>query len=296
MRAVPPGLAAHLAGDATTLCHCWRVTRRDGAVLGFTDHDRSLVFDGLAFAAGSGFEASATEEESGLAPHGGDVRGGFSSEAISDADLAAGRYDGARVEVFRVNWANPADRLLLKVQIIGEVSRTGTDFTADLRPLAHLLAQPQGRTYGRSCSAALGDGACGLALADGVHRATGTIGAAPSESRIALAGIAGFPAGVFARGVAEFLSGALKGTAVDIAADGREQGLAVIDLWLPLPALPALGDSVRLTMGCDKTFATCRSRFGNGANFQGFPHLPGPDFTYSYADRDTVHDGGALFP
>ena len=296
MRTLPPGLAAHLAGDATTLCHCWRVTRRDGTTIGFTDHDRDLVFDGLTFAAGSGFEASATEEAGGLSPHGSDVRGGFSSEAISEADLAAGRYDGARVEVFRVNWANPADRLLLKVQIIGEVSRTGTDFTAELRPFAHALAQPQGRTYGRGCSAALGDASCGLALVDGVHRGQGTIASVTSESRISVSGFAGFTAGVWARGVVEFLSGSLKGTAMEIAADGRDQGLAVVDLWLPLPALPAVGDAERLTMGCDKTFATCRTRFGNGANFQGFPHLPGPDFTYSYADRDSVHDGAALFP
>lgn len=296
MRDIPAPLAAHLAGDATTLCHCWRVKRRDGQTLGFTDHDRDLAFDGTVFAAGSGFEASTTEEAGGLAAHGSDVKGAFSSDAITEADLAAGRYDGARVEVFRVNWADTSQRLLIKVQTIGEVTRTGTDFMAELRPLTHGLQQVQGRIYSRSCSAALGDRACGLVLTDGVHRGTGTLAAVISESRLSVSGINGFAGGAFARGTLEFLSGALAGAVVEISGDKREAGLTVIDLWLPLPALPGAGDRVRLTRGCDKSFATCRNLFGNGLNFQGFPHLPGADFAYSYADRDTVHDGGALFP
>ena len=49
MRAIDPNLQAHLDTGATTLATCWRVTRRDGFVLGFTDHDRALVFDGTTF-------------------------------------------------------------------------------------------------------------------------------------------------------------------------------------------------------------------------------------------------------
>jgi hypothetical protein len=58
MRTLPSGLAAHLEGGATTLCRCWTLTRRDGAVFGFTDHDRDLVFAGVAFAAQTGLEAA----------------------------------------------------------------------------------------------------------------------------------------------------------------------------------------------------------------------------------------------
>jgi len=58
MKALSPDLAAHLASGATTLCWCWRVVRRDGVVLGFTDHDRALTFDGTTYEAASGFTAS----------------------------------------------------------------------------------------------------------------------------------------------------------------------------------------------------------------------------------------------
>ena len=43
MRTIPPNLAAHLTDGATTLCHCWKLIRRDGTTFGFTDHDRDLV-------------------------------------------------------------------------------------------------------------------------------------------------------------------------------------------------------------------------------------------------------------
>ena len=58
MRNLPPGLAAHLEGGATTLCHAWKLLRRDGAVLGFTDHDRDLAFGGTTFAARTGLDAA----------------------------------------------------------------------------------------------------------------------------------------------------------------------------------------------------------------------------------------------
>ena len=89
MRTIDPALKAHLEGDATTLCHAWRVTRRDGVVLGFTEHDHDLGFDGTEFLAASGFSASATEEGAGLPAATSEVAGGFSSEAISEAELAA---------------------------------------------------------------------------------------------------------------------------------------------------------------------------------------------------------------
>src|SRR4051812_31581755 len=58
MRAIPTALQAKLDSGVTTLARCWKVTRRDGVVLGFTDHDRDLVLDGVTFRAGTGFAAS----------------------------------------------------------------------------------------------------------------------------------------------------------------------------------------------------------------------------------------------
>lgn len=289
MRTIPGPLAAHLDGGVTTLCHCWRLTRRDGVVMGFTDHDRRLTFAGTDFLAASGFAASEREEEAGLSAATSEVAGGFSSEAIREADLAAGLYDGARVELFLVNWADPSQRLLLKVEDVGEVTRAGGEFRAELRALSHRLSQPQGRVYARRCDAGVGDARCGIALAG--FQATGTVTAVTDESRLSVSGLSGFAAGFFRHGRLAFTDGALAGTVAEI--DGQDG--AALSLWLPLSPLPAVGDRVTVTAGCDGSFATCRTKFSNSARFRGFPHMPGADFAYSYADGDTVHDGGVLF-
>ena len=293
MRQISEDLAAHLGGDATTLCHCWRLTRRDGVVLGFTEHDRNLAFDGTVFKAASGFRPSETEAEDGLAAPPSEVTGGFSSEAMTEGDLASGRYDGARVEVFIVNWQALDQRLLLKVQEIGEVSRGGGQFTAELRSFAHRLGQENGRVYNRRCDADLGDGRCRVNLS--AFRARGTVTAVEAPEQIVASGLDSFSVGFFDGGRLVFESGANAGLVLAIDSTRAVDGGIELRFWLPLEVLPESGDTFEITAGCDKSFSTCRTRFSNHLNFQGFPHVPGSDFAYSYADGSGNHDGGALF-
>ncbi|MBP1850899.1 DUF2163 domain-containing protein [Rhizobium halophytocola] len=292
MKTLPDGLAARIATGATTLCQCWRVTRRDGVVLGFTEHDRDLVVGGTMFRAASGFRASETTAESGFAATGSTVTGGFSDAAITEEDLRAGRYDGARVEVLLVDWQTPDSHVLLRVEEIGEVSRAGGAFTAELRSLMHRLGQEKGRIFNRRCDAMLGDARCRVDLAawrgNGVVTQTGT-------EVIRAAGLSSFAAGFFDRGVLQFSGGPLAGLAADLETTETEEADLLIRFFLPLDAAPGVGDGFSITAGCDKTFSTCRRRFGNGLNFRGFPHMPGSDFAYSYVDGETVHDGSPLY-
>jgi uncharacterized phage protein (TIGR02218 family) len=296
MREIDAAFEAHLAGDVTTLCHAWRVTRRDGIVLGFTEHDRDLRFAETLFLAASGFSATGTEEEAGLPAATSEVAGGFSADAIDADDLARGLYDGARVEVFRVNWAAPAQHLLLKVQEIGEVTRDAGQFRAELRSFTHRLGQPQGRIYNRRCDATLGDARCAVDLTRGGLQAEGVVEAVLDATRLSLSGIGHFADGLFRYGTLLFLDGGNIGEIVDIGTHLEREDVTEVTLWLPLERMPLPGDRVRLTAGCDKAFATCRAKFANQPNFRGFPHVPGADFAYTYVDGQTTHDGGALFP
>ena len=139
MRTLPPGLAAHLEGGATTLCHAWRLVRRDGAAFGFTDHDRDLVISGATFAARTGLDAAEATQNLGFAVGGGEVSGALVSAGITEDDLAAGLYDDASVETWLVNWSNPDERVLIDVGTIGEVRRADDAFVAELRGLMHRL-------------------------------------------------------------------------------------------------------------------------------------------------------------
>lgn len=290
MRMVPAGLAAHLATDATTTCHAWRVTRTDGVVLGFTDHDEDLMVAGTRCRAASGFSASDSEAASGMAANAGEVSGGFSSEAITEDDLAAGRFDRAKVELFLVNWADASQYVRLEVREIGEVTRSGDRFSAELRSMAHRLDQPQGRIYGRRCDARLGDERCRISLV--AFQANGQVIQQPDRSRLILAGVGGRESGFFDQGEMQLADGTL---VLIERHEMQADGASLVTLWLPLERDVAAGESVVLTAGCDKRFSTCRERFGNQLNFRGFPHMPGADFSYSYADANGSHDGGPLF-
>jgi uncharacterized phage protein (TIGR02218 family) len=297
MREIPAALAAHIATGETTLCRAWRVTRADGAVLGFTEHDQALTFAGITFEPASGFAASEARAASGLAAPAAEIEGGFSSEAITEADLAAGRYDGARVELLLVNWQAPEDQhVLLSVQEIGEVVRAGPGFSAELRSVAHRLQQPQGRIYNRRCDADLGDIRCGVDMNVAGRTRAGEVVAVVAADRLRISGLVGLAEGYFRLGQLRFDNGLLAGRRFAIEESGAAvEGVVEVRLWLPLEASPGIGDPVTLSVGCDKSFATCRTKFSNPLNFQGFPHMPGSDFAYSYVSGASTHDGGVLF-
>ena len=214
MKILPEGLQAHLASWATTLCWCWRLTRNDGVSLGFTDHDTVLSFDGTTFEASAGFTASDFKDGVGLSVDNLEVSGALSSETLTDADLSAGRFDDARVEIFRVNWQDVSQRLLMRSGSLGEVRRAGSAFSAEIRGLQHYLQQPKGRLFQYTCDADLGDARCGVDLTATAYRATATIIAVATPRRFTFAGLTSDAHDFFTRGLAVFTSVPAAGTKI----------------------------------------------------------------------------------
>ena len=296
MRTIPPALAAHLERGATTLCHCWKLLRRDGAAFGFTDHDRDLAFAGTTFAARTGLEAAEATAELGFAVGGGEVSGALVSAGITEDDLAAGLFDDASVETWLVNWTDPAERLLLDVASIGEIRRADGAFVAELRGVMHRLDEERGRLYRATCAADLGDAKCGIDLDHAAFTATGAVLRTDGALGLATADLAAFAAGWFTGGKLVWLTGANAGRAVEIKAHRLADGEAELDLWQRAARPIAVGDTFRVTAGCDKRFSTCGGKFANAANFRGFPHMPGNDFVLRLAlQGEPGMDGGSLF-
>lgn len=165
MRPLPEGLRAAIEGGAASLCTAWVLTRRDGVKLGFTDHDRPLSVEGVACAAASGWTAGAADGELGLSAGTATVTGALDSAALTEADIAAGLYDGARVEAWRLDWGDPAARMLLWRGSIDRLVREGGGFTAEVEGPLSVLKRVVGRSYGRACDAVLGDARCRVDLA-----------------------------------------------------------------------------------------------------------------------------------
>jgi uncharacterized phage protein (TIGR02218 family) len=293
VKTLPSGLQAHLDSGATTLCWCWRLTRRDGVKLGFTDHDRDIAFDGTTFEAAAGFTASEIRESVGLSVDNLEVSSVLSSSRLDEEGLAAGLFDDATVEIFRVNWSSPDQRVLMRKGSLGEVSRSGRSFTAEIRGLAHYLQQPKGRLYQVSCDADLGDARCGVALSAPPLRASGAILAGSSERVLAVAGLTSYELGWFDRGLCTITSGAAAGRSSEVRRHTISGSTATIELWHSLAVAPAASDTLEITAGCDKTLVTCRAKFTNSLNFRGFPHMPGNDFVGSYPRSDHRGSGDA---
>lgn len=294
MKTFSPELAAHLFGGATTLCACWRIVRGDGAVLGFTDHDRAVVFGGVSHEPASGLDASDAVAHAGLQVGGLEVTGVFSSERITEADLEAGLYDNARVETFLVNWTAPEERHLMRVGSIGEVKREGAAFTAEVRSLTHALDQRRGRIFRATCDADLGDARCGIDLGSAEWTASATVVSTDGAGRIDALVPGSRPTGFFDSGLLTFTGGANAGRRSEVLRHVRDEDGDHLELWQAMTDAIAPGDPFTVSAGCDKRFATCRDRFDNVVNFRGFPHMPGNDFALSYPSVDGSNDGGKL--
>lgn len=278
-------LGSHMSGGITTTCLAWAVERLDGLVLGFTDHDRDLAFDGVTFRAGTGMTARSLQQSTGLSVDNSEAVGAFSDEAIREGDLRVGRFDGAKVRCWLVNWADPEDRMLQFSGSIGEVSHGPDGFRAELRGLAEVLNRPQGRVIQSACDATLGDARCRFDLSQAGYAGRFEVASVRDGQAITLAGTGGFEAGWFERGLLVFEDGAAAGLRGWVKADRITSAGRTVELWQEPGVAVVAGDHVRIVAGCDKRGETCRVKFDNFLNFRGFPDVPSEDWLTASPQR-----------
>jgi uncharacterized phage protein (TIGR02218 family) len=295
MKNISPDLQAHLESGTTTLCWCWKIVRGDGAIQGFTDHDLAVAFDGLAYEAISGFTASEVQSTLGLAVDNLTVLGALSTDTLNEADLAAGLYDNAAIEIWRVNWSAPEQRVLMRKGSLGEVKRGKAAFQAEVRGLAHFLNQPVGRAYGYSCDADLGDARCTIDLTNPLYRGVGAVTALLDQRRFTVSGLDDFADQWFSGGKLSWSSGANASRAMEVKRHGAAASLVTLELWQAMSEAVAIGEGFVVTAGCDKQFSTCKAKFANAVNFRGFPYMPGNDAVTAYPTKDQTLDGGSRY-
>ena len=265
-----------MSGDRlATIAFCWRLERRDGVMVALTGHDRDLVVDGVTYRAAPGLTPSAIVRAEGLDADTMEASGALGATAISARDLAAGRWDGARVVAFAVDWSDPAQPPVpLGEGRIGAVTLDGERFAAELTGAAAALDRPVAEATSPGCRATLGDRRCRVAMAERRHLAR----VVSQEARAVTIDAGGWPADTFGDGRLRWLGGENAGLETGVAAsDG-----GVLMLREPPPFAVQPGTLVEAVEGCDRTIATCAARFGNAANFRGEPYLPGIDLLTRY--------------
>lgn len=284
---------AHAKTGVTTLARCWGLTRLDGTRFGFTDHDNDLEFDGWTFRAGSGLSARALQQSTGLSVDNTAAQGALSDASLREDDIASGRFDGAALACWLVNWQDVSARWLQFQGSIGELHRAGGAFEAELRGLSAALNRPLGRIYQTPCTAVLGDRNCRFDLNAPGYAFEGELETLTPEGAFQWQELDGFEPGWFTAGRLSVLSGEARGLWGMIKRDQILGASRVITLWEPLRGGVQPGDQLRLETGCDKGRVTCRLKFNNLINYQGFPDIPGEDWAMAVPKTTGNNSGGS---
>ena len=255
--------------NTTTLVRGWKLTRKDGQVMAFSDHDSDLTVGGVTYEASAALTPSEAVSSLGLAVDDQEVQGGISSDSISESDLAAGIYDGAVVEVIEIDWSTGEKTETIGIYNLGEVSRTESAFSAELRSGAGALAQSRGRYIAGTCDAELGDSRCGVDIEP--LAGAGEITYISGDAEFMVSGLEAALSDAYSSGTLVWTSGNNLGQTQEVSFH-QDQNLG---LWRPPLYQVQAGDTFDIFPGCDKSFETCLARFGNGANFRGCPTVIG---------------------
>lgn len=276
MKTLSAALSSHISSEITSLATCWKLTRRDGVILGFTDLDADITLDSVTYSAATGFTPTAIEASSQLNVDNLDIEGMLADATITEADIMAGLYDFAEIEIFMVNYTDLTQGTLkLRRGWLGEVSMHSGQFLAEVRGLTQRLSQHIGELFSASCRATLGDSRCGVTLSN--YTVTGSVTSVTNAQQLVDSSRSESSA-LFTFGNITFSSGLNNGLSMEIKEHYFTAGIgATFILALPMPFTIVVGDSYSMTQGCDKTLTTCRDRYSNAINFRGEPHVPGLD-------------------
>lgn len=271
---VSSGLQAHFADDVQTLCTIWTITRVDGTIFRFTDHDTDVIVGGETYAARVGYSMADVETSAGFSVGNVDVDAIMSSSSITEDDLQAGFWDFATIQVDVVNYVTPSlGTMTLRYGTLGQVSLVRDSYKAELRGLSQSYQQGMVQLYSQMCRARFGDSRCQYPLNYVTVAATVT---AVDSRRTFTANVTGgiLLPNAYVYGVASFLTGNNAGVAMEIKLDSWISGTSrILTLQLPLTQEITVGDTLTVRPGCSKTIEAC-NLYGNTDNFRGEPYVP----------------------
>lgn len=287
MKTIPSALNTHFGSVLTTVAACWTITRADGTVYRHTSHDELLVIGGETFSPTNGTILTQFQQTVGLGVDTIEVLFELSASGIAEADIAAGLFDGATVDVFLVNWASIADgqAYLCQGWVLGNIEIRDNVAQAEVRGLAQHLGQNLVELYSPGCRAELGDSRCGVDFGSGSsYIEIGTVSAV-TDRQIFVDSSRDEASDVFAFGLLTWTGGESNGglnTGFTMEVAGFNTSTKTFTLFMKMPYDITVGDTYQVRWGCDKSSATCKTKFNNLVNFRGEPFVPGPDKLLDY--------------
>lgn len=289
MKTIPAALQASLDLRATTVSMLWRIDRTDGLSFYFTDHDVDIVYSGHTYLAATSFTGSAIQEQLGLAVSNLDILGVFNDDSITEEDLIGGRYDGATMRLYMIDWSAPGPTTVAQIgrYTLGQTQMGDLAFQAEMRSLAQHFAQHIGALCSPKCRTLLGMASGVAKLETGCNftmpaAVTGTIAAITDRKTFQVSAAGSYPngtkgslsGGYFSFGTVKFTNNNCSGIAQEVLDNDASLNFT---MRLPFPLDFAVGDAVEMQIGCDRTAPVCANNFNNIVNFRGEPYVPGTD-------------------
>ena len=277
MKIIPPLLQLNYGGRVVHRAFCIRVTRGDGQVLRFTSSQIPVLVGSENYLPGLGLTMSQIGAALGLAVNEvqvkGPIAGVLASSDVTDDDLLAGKWDGAKYICFSTNPRAPGNGIEEGLSgSFGRITAGRVAFEVELRDLMQRYQSPIGEVSTPGCRVKkLGDARCKVILTPYTFAAVVT----------ALTSRSVFGASALTQGDDYFrfgelvwttgLNAGVKGEVKIFVAGG------VIGLQIPMPHNILPGDAFTIVAGCDRSLAACRDKFNNVPRFVGEPHKPTGD-------------------
>jgi uncharacterized phage protein (TIGR02218 family) len=280
MRNLSPALITFLQNNKSfMMADLYTIEMVSGEALRWADFDRDVSVNGWSYSCSA---AVLTRDKTRLvigvevdtydlviAPKTGTTAAGM---PLLQA-VRAGVFDGAKVRIERAFFDSAmavVGTVVLFAGRMADVQIGRNEIKARVNSILELLAVKLPRNlYQTGCVHTLYDPGCGLnrtAQARGGYVAAGsTVSVIACDLTMA--------AGFFERGYVQILTGPLAGTKRTI----KRYSPGSLTLLMPLPSVPAVGESLIAWPGCDKSAAVCASRFANIDNFRGYPYIPVPE-------------------
>jgi len=142
----------------------------------------------------------------------------------------------------------------------------------------------------------VGDERCGVDLGLPAHRGAASVLEVIDPFQVLVTGLSGFDEGWFAFGMGHWGSGKRDGLADAVLTHRRVPEGDVLGFAERVGEWIIPDDVLAVSVGCDRRFSTCRTRFANSVNFRGFPHVPGSDYLLRHPRREDALDGRAVVP
>ena len=287
MKPAPSALIAYLNNARSNpdvpliMADVFTFTLLSGTILCYTNTDvtfsyngntylaNSVRVDGLKYKAAVGLDvdqqqitiaALATDTMAGGAPFLQALRGGA--------------FDGCEIKRDRVFFSDSIGGTAIgsvtlfkgRLGVIDGIGRTTAKLTVNSDLVLLDIDMPR-NIYQPTCLHTLYDSGC--TLIKNAYGVNGTAGAGSSASVINWTGASLN----VQQGTITFTSGVNTGVTATV---GSVAAGVSLTLLYPLESVPSTGDGFTAYYGCDHTPGTCQGKFGNLANFRGFPYVPPP--------------------